>query len=55
MKRTEQPGLSVTEYARENNLTTDWIYRLARLGRIDHVRIYGRIFITEPSRKGAQK
>ena len=52
MRRNEQklgqPGQTVTEYARTNGLTIDWVYRLARMGKIAHVRVYGRIFITEP-------
>jgi hypothetical protein len=54
MKRNEQPGQTVLEYARANGLTVDWVYRLARMGRIAHVRVYGRIFITEPKRPGGQ-
>jgi hypothetical protein len=46
-----QPGQTVLEYARANNLTVDWIYRLARMGRLSHVRVYGRVFITEPNTK----
>ena len=52
MKRTEQktaePGQSALAYARANGLTVDWVYRLARMGRLAHVRLYGRVFITEP-------
>jgi len=52
MKRNEQPGQTPVEYARANGLTVDWIYRLVRLNRLSHVRLYGRIFITEPKRGG---
>ena len=48
MKRNEQPGQTVLEYARDNGLTLDWVYRLVRLGRLSHVRVFGRIFILEP-------
>ena len=48
MKRTEQPGQRPVEYARANGLTVDWVYRLVRLNRLGHIRLYGRIFITEP-------
>lgn len=55
MRRNEQklgqPGQTVLEYARANGLTVDWVYRLARMDKIAHVRVYGRIFITEPSTK----
>jgi hypothetical protein len=54
MKRNEYPGQTVTEYARANGLTVDWVYRLARMGKLSHVRLYGRIFITEPKRSGGQ-
>jgi hypothetical protein len=49
VKRNEQPGQTVLEYARANGLTLDWVYRLARMGKIAHVRVYGRVFITEPT------
>ena len=52
MKRSVQPGQTVTEYARANGLTIDWVYRLARMGKLSHIRVYGRIFITEPKRAG---
>ena len=52
MKRSEHPGQTVVEYARANGLTVDWIYRLVRMGRIAHIRVYGRVFITEPKRAG---
>lgn len=48
MKRSEQPGQTAVEYARANGLTVDWVYRLARMGRLAHVRLFGRVFITEP-------
>ncbi len=54
MKRNEQPGQTVLEYARANGLTVDWVYRLARMGKIAHVRVYGRVFITEPNSPGRQ-
>ena len=58
MRRNEQklgqPGQTVLEYARANDLTLDWIYRLVRMGRLSHVRLYGRIFITEPKQPGGQ-
>jgi hypothetical protein len=58
MRRNEQkpgqPGQTVLEYARANDLTVDWVYRLARMGKIAHVRLYGRIFITEPDGSGGQ-
>lgn len=50
MKPTSQPGQTPVEYARANGLSLDWIYKLVRLNRISHVRLYGRIFITEPKR-----
>jgi hypothetical protein len=49
MKRSEQPGQTVSEYARANDLTLDWVYRLVRMGKLGHIRLYGRIFITEPN------
>jgi hypothetical protein len=53
MKRLEpKPGQTPVEYARANGLTVDWIYRLVRMGKIAHIRVYGRIFITEPTRGG---
>lgn len=56
MKRTEQkptePGQSALAYARANDLTVDYVYRLARMGKLSHVRVYGRVFITEPKRPG---
>jgi hypothetical protein len=58
MRRNEQklgqPGQTVLEYACANGLTVDWVYRLVRMGKIAHVRLYGRIFITEPKRSGGQ-
>jgi hypothetical protein len=58
MRRNEQkpaePGQSALAYARANDLTVDWVYRLARMGKLSHVRLYGRIFITEPKRPGGQ-
>lgn len=52
MNRREHPGQMVTEYARANGLTIDWVYRLARMGKLSHIRVYGRVFITEPKRAG---
>jgi hypothetical protein len=49
MKLNDKPGQTVTEYARANGLTVDWIYRLVRLNRLSHIRLYDRIFITEPN------
>lgn len=55
MKRNAQPGQTVLEYARANGLTVDWVYRLARMGKLSHVRLYGRVFITErKARPGRQ-
>jgi hypothetical protein len=54
MKRHEQPGQTVTEYARANGLTLDWVYRLVRMGKLSHIRLYGRVFIMEPKRPGGQ-
>jgi hypothetical protein len=48
-KKIDQPGQTVVEFARANDLTVDWVYRLARMGKIAQIRLYGRIFITEPS------
>lgn len=54
MKRPEQPGQTPVQYARANGLSVDWIYRQVRMGKLSHIRLYGRIFITEPKTQ-AQK
>lgn len=55
MKRSEQPGQTPLEYARANGLSIDWVYRMVRMGKLSHIRLYGRIFITEPKQSGAQR
>jgi len=56
MQRTErQPGQTALAYARANGLTVDWVYRLARMGKLAHVRIYGRVFITANPKTQARK
>ena len=41
------PGLTPAEYAREHGVTLDWVYRLCRVGRLSHERVFGRLFIVE--------
>ena len=55
MKPTKQPGQTVTEYARATGLSVDWVYRQVRAGKIAHVRLYGRVFITQPKAQHGSK
>ena len=56
MTREEQPGQTPIEYARANGLSLDWVYRLVRMGKLGHIRMYGRIIIMEPkAQKGGAR
>ena len=39
------PGLTPAEYARKHDVTLDWVYRLCRIGRLPHERVFRRLFI----------
>ena len=53
--KLETVGQTPTEYARTHGLTLDWVYRLICTGRLPHVRMFGRFFITGEPAKSQRK
>jgi excisionase family DNA binding protein len=39
------PGPTPAEYARQQGVSIDWIYRLIRTGKLPHTKVLGRVFI----------
>lgn len=40
--------LSVSEYARQINKTTQWVYQLIKDGKVEHIKIGTKFFIVKP-------